>query len=608
MTNSNYSNIISINTLGQSGSLTIPYNHPRLWFNTDRLNKTKLYFQSNPFTPSDPFTNALAYLLTNNASYAQNAINWLMSYSIPAGQATPTAIGSDASRWDGENACIVFDWCYDQLTVSQKSTLISNWNNWFGNINQQNWGGVGMPMNNYYWGNLRNSLEWGIATYTDNSQAQSFIDHALTTRWSNSFKPFALDKGKGGVLQEGPGYGAVDGWYPLIPFTSCNLMGRNVWNESQFFKEVIYWLIYSTTPSQTTRKGDSANTYELFPFNDSEYPQNGSIFYSRKYFGDFMAQFSSQWNDLNVGQYARKWFKTVNPSVSWFVKALDNANALEKDYNTLPLDFYASGPKFGYSRSNWTNNCTSISLQLGQLFGVGHAHRDIGSFQIWRNGKWLSRETCGYSNSIKGYNQSNTLTNVDVSSACAHNIMLFDFIGQLADSWVKGNSILLALESNQNYFYASVDLTNLYKANADFQGRVPEAKFTKYIREFVFIKGSETLYICDRITTNTALTATFLLHSETNTPLWSTKAIQGNLINTRTIDEGVVNSWGQYRYEYDYTVGVGQTNIIRSISPNGISDLNTVLFNNTSGGSFNGTPFFNGIKNCNIADNGITWS
>src|SRR5436305_2794305 len=101
-----------------------------------------------------------------------------------------------------------------------------------------------MEASNVYWGYLRNELNWGIATYGENPMAGQFLDFALKTRWADSFLPYAGPggQGAGGVPQEGSQYGRYMLQYPLIPFATAAQMGRQLYDETPFFKAAVFYL------------------------------------------------------------------------------------------------------------------------------------------------------------------------------------------------------------------------------------------------------------------------------------------------------------------------------------------------------------------------------
>jgi hypothetical protein len=170
--------------------------------------------------------------------------------------------------------------------------------------------------------------------------------------------------------------------------------------------------------------------------------------------------------------------------------------------------------------------------------GLGdHGHQDFGNFNIWRGGRWVTRETSGYSGSwsFAGYG-GRTLGNEKShpGTPLAHNVVIFgtplyhDDVG-LMPSATKGNSEMRRLESRPVYVYTDVDLTKLYlwRENAPHdRGAVVHVE-----RELLYIRPLETTVILDRVTAgdvtkgkDAGLAAasqvnTFLIHFETNPTL-----------------------------------------------------------------------------------------
>src|SRR3989339_516001 len=483
----------------------IPTGHPRLYFtDSAKLTAARAWYQNNPFTPSSlsPAEQALHYLLSGNTASAQTAINWLMNYSI----ASESEGGKrDQARWNGENVVLVFDWAYDQMTASQRATIMSRWNTNMAEFLGFDWGGVDMPFNNYYWGYLRNALEWGIATYGESgNNANYFIDQAITTRFAGTFVSHANTAGKGGLPMEGSQYGPYLLGYPIIPFTSVNNYGLNLYNETNFYKEAVFNLIHATTPKETITNSLAAS-HAIFPYADDEFflGNSGESFYAlygAENIGNFMTTAANIWSGLAVGQYAREYLNKYSPNAFYAVSSLDNSGTA-RSFTNLALDYYASGQKHFYTRNSWNENSTVVNLQMGSPNAAAHHHRDNGSFQIWRNGRWLTRETVSYVDTFIGFNNSGTAMSAD---AITHNAILFEGIGQAGVGYADGPSNVVRLESRSNYSYTAVDLSNAYRAHAsDYteggkpRDDNPHAK--SLIREFLFIKPLETLVVFDRM-------------------------------------------------------------------------------------------------------------
>src|SRR5262249_52826950 len=150
-------------------------------------------------------------------------------------------------------------------------------------------------------------------------------------------------------------------------------------------KEAVFYMIYGTTPAPTACKGSGKLYYQVFPFSDDEtdggHPSATSFYYS-----DFMAAMADEWRDQPAGQYARHWLARVHPEVSSYVAAVAPPG-LQREFNALPLDYYAPSSGYFFLRTGWTPNCTALLLQLGAPPGNSHEHLDQGTFQIWRSGR-----------------------------------------------------------------------------------------------------------------------------------------------------------------------------------------------------------------------------
>src|SRR5215475_12167923 len=97
---------------------------------------------------------------------------------------------------------------------------------------------------------------------------------------------------------------------------------------------------------------------------------------------------------------------------------------------------------------------------------VGHSHEDWGSFSLWRGGRWVMRESAGYSDSIVGTPGIAGGASQDSGSQLAHNVPVFTNIALGQDSnnlytlptVHQSTPSVNRLESNQNYFYVDADL------------------------------------------------------------------------------------------------------------------------------------------------------
>jgi hypothetical protein len=141
--------------------------------------------------------------------------------------------------------------------------------------------------------------------------------------------------------------------------------------------------------------------------------------------------------------------------------------------------------------------------------GIEHRHLDAGSFQVWRKGRWLSRESVGYSDTIAG------LAGVgDVSSEdpLAHNTLMFE--GRTTGMWIgsgprvippgasrednpDGLPQVVRLQHAAGFAFVAADYSAAYR-NHDGP-RVDWPYADRAVREFLFVRPLQALVILDRM-------------------------------------------------------------------------------------------------------------
>jgi len=526
------------------GTLSIPSQHPRLWFDSSRLARARVWYTSNPFVPRDPVDGVpetyidlpLASLLSGDLTKCDSPIAWLMGLSLDT-----TRPGDDA-RWVGEAAILTYDWCYDRLTATQRATLIPRWNGFLDAFNTNSWGGLTMPFNNYYWGFLRNTLDFAITTFGENDHAQALIDHALVSRWQDSSIPWAAGStrpltGLGGVAPEGSQYGRLLLAYGVVPLTTTSLYGREVYDESRFFQSAVYATVYMTPMAQSAR-ADGNPYWDMFPFGDDErWLNQDNKTYDSVFLGNFMQSMAELWKDRQVGQIARRWVETTQPNLSRHVAAVQT-NIASVEFNTLPLDYYAPGAGTQFVKNTWDAGGTAMMVQLS--YGMdppAHQHFDSGSFQLWRAGQWLSRESVSYTELIAGYHGVGT---VPANQTHGHNGVLFHGVGAAWGTF-DGYPKVTRLETKDAYAYSAVDLHDAYRNTGQWEPAERDNPYVaSIVREFLYLRTIDTLLVFDRLGASAdsqtktgwtgdklapeAVEKTFLLHAT------ASPSISGNLV------------------------------------------------------------------------------
>ncbi len=630
--------------------ISIPTARPRLWYaGSARLAGARTWYASNPFTPSSASEDVQALeratrgLLdagdpADQQTQCRAALDWALATTASMAAMPSGTDRRDGARWHGESIVVAYDWCYPYLTAGEKAAFIADTNAWIEGLSLEAYGNVPMYMNNYYWGFIRNQTEWAIASYEDNvAAAEALLDDALVARIENDFDVRVLTEGKGGVFVEGSQYGPYVANYSTIPFTTALLMGRDLRGESPFWVEAVYAFIYATTP------GTTGGAWYFFPHSDSGYGLAESEVASES--GNFMTAQAMQWAGTNVGQHARQWLTTTSSPRSRHVLSVDTGSPA-RAFGDLPLDYWAPGVRYLYGRSAWTSAATAFFLQLGDrdTAHIGHAHDDWGTWQLWRGGEFVSRETAVYSHTIQGYANGGAIGG---ARAVGHNSLL---VGGAASAssplHMNGVATVPRLQSHASFAFAAVDLTPT-ATSTEFGNPA----FVSWVRDFVFVRPLETLVVLDRLESSTAgATKTFLAHCSTNPALGTgtatcTVGTQALVMTTlvpaastyRTVNEASAGNAGplsQYRIEVDTSPGTAQSYILTvlqakssgaaSLSPSvaenstsftlTLSAGNTIAFQkgmSSSGGSITTggttTPFRADAQAMTVTEAGPAW-
>lgn len=490
----------------RSASLDIPAGHPRLWFgNPERLAAARAYHATHPINPAgDMYMRALRGVLTSNADDCGMASRYLMGYQL-----TPARNDSfrDPIRQLGEQLISIYDWCHGSFTPHERAILVARWNGYIDYDNADPFANEGSEGNNYWWGRTRNSLLWGIATHGENPSAQALIDHALDVRVGRWLDRWYRQFGRGGVFIEGTDYGTATLAYPLVAFATAADFGYDPLARTPYFRDAIYATWYGTTPGATTTEGGTGTRPALFPFGDDANFLSGGVIQVRTYLGDFMTMMGIRGSPLANSRHARHWLTNTGTGRGYLFDSVRPSDPGSAD--GLPLDYYAPGAQVFDLRSGHAPAGTHVHLQLGTPGGSQHSHTDAGSFQIWRKGRWISRESAAYSKQFRGLEGVGT---VDSSDPVAHNTLLFE--GRSTGRWIgegiriipaglprqdnpDGLPNVIRLHHHPSFGFAAVELSDAYR-NRDGR-RVDWPYADRAVREFLFVRDLELLLILDRM-------------------------------------------------------------------------------------------------------------
>ncbi|MBA3542436.1 MAG: heparinase II/III family protein, partial [Deltaproteobacteria bacterium] len=449
----------------------------------------RAWVKSTNYFPDDEdaLANAFMYAVTKHGEAGKIAVEFLQK--VLADDAFKSG---DPTRWHGEIAILIYDWCFELISPKDRAAFEAYADKSFDKWNKDAWGGVGHEEGNYYWGNLRNGLEWGLATTPENPRAAGFLEDALVTRWEKSFLPYAQKIQKGGVPSEGTQYGRYQLGYLLVPFVTLQTGGRKIFDETDFFRGAVYYTIHNALPGVTTRADKPMR--DMFPHEDDEFWIQGASGIDPEY-GDFMTTMALTWPDRPVGKHARWWLGAQKPKRSPTFESTDPGGT-PAELTTIPLDYYAPGTGYLWTRNKWASDASVVFAQFGYAAGQGHQHMDSGSFQLWRKGRWLSRETASYIDEIVGAGGTGK---AGARESIGHNAILFGGKGSALGYW-DGMPRVLRLESRKDYAYVATDLSTWYRASkSDHTDRDDNPHASKLVRELIYLRDLETIVVFDRM-------------------------------------------------------------------------------------------------------------
>lgn len=494
-------------------------------------------------------------------------------------------------------------------------------------VSRQNaWGGPTMPYNNYFWGFWRNDILFGVAFSGESAYSADLLADAFGLRWTNALAyftgiaPYTASSALGGLWAEGTEYGAVNFYYKLLPLLVCQRYGRDLTQETNWFRESGVFTMYNTTLKPTSNQ-NGALYPQMFAWGDDQnlsgYPSAMTTISTTGYsaanafiygYSDVVLHYAQVFTG-NLGKYFRQYVQnTAAVKVPWFAATDPGGTALP--LTGLPLDYYVDGVGTLFTKNTWATTGTQVKVS-GIIDIGGHSHVQSGDFAIQRNGVWLSKEftvyqgagaeasvVCAYSNTSSSPIPGTTC---DGRYGYAHNTLTLGPAAptgcNTAMTWAHpdGQASITRLESRANYSYMVADLTITYRAGADgdihacrdhnpYSGTVQ--------REYLFVKPLETLIIFDRIQsadnylspnlhpviTPATTVKTVLIHSpvaptiSTNTATWDNQGqrLKGWFFGPATIDLANVDegnflghkvnpNWYQQRLEFSNTTDVSNS-------------------------------------------------
>lgn len=343
----------------------------------------RYYFEMRGL-PSKVELLALDYLLEGNSNSAREAITMVLD-SL---RKTDFPTSRDLSRASGVMlvaGAVVYDWCYDCLTVSEKEAFVMEFKRIASTME------CGYPIrvveplagHTCEWMIMRDMLSAGIAIYDEYPDMFNEASKVIRER----FVPFRDLCYKAGNYHQGSKYLPTRYSAELFAQWIITRMGG-----TPFFcdeqKSLLYDVIYRMRPDGMTMPSGDENpspcprdeNFALPAMLASSYYRDAYIRTLYESNTEVIAHsllFDLLWNDFSVSSEA---------------------------YDSLPLTRFCPFP-FGWmvARTGWDENSVIFEAKINNQIVGNHQHLDGGSFQIYHNGA-LALDSGIYEGTAGGYN------------------------------------------------------------------------------------------------------------------------------------------------------------------------------------------------------------
>jgi hypothetical protein len=463
----------------------------------------------------DAWNGALMGQLTGDPKYCAKAIGVVDAQvsaaesSMSSGAAPTVANDSylDVGPMIGDVA-LVYDWCFDSVTASQKTRWLAYANQAVSNVwhnSSASWGGRAFPWtgwatndpsDNYYYSFLKATMLLGLAEKGEDPHGDTWVEQFRQTKVFDQLVPTFDADLVGGASREGTGYGVAM---------------RNLW--------WLYDMWHSTTgeplayATPHTRASMLAFMHQVVPTLDRFAPTGDQSRDSTASFFDYQRNYLQELVRLYpqdpLSPRAQALLANCSvPTMGNSFMAVDDFIYDNSDVATGTMAggtaYYAPGIGELYARSGWDKHATWINLIAGP-YTESHAHQDQGSLMIYKDG-WLSYDSVIDSHS--GLRQETT----------AHSLVRISSGGAPVPQIASTMSKLEALHRGSGWLYAAADLTPAYNGNS---------AVSKMQREIVYLEP-DTVIVYDRVTSGASTQQVWQLATPTAPALsGSTATING---------------------------------------------------------------------------------
>jgi hypothetical protein len=359
----------------------------------------------------EPWFSALMGVVSGNPMYCAHAIQmtdaFLDAEIVKIQQNDHPVSEEDHYLFIGETVgglAMVYDWCYSQLTATQKL----RWGNYadrftdnLWNQDTHHWGiptaangyswngtpktpgtswSVNNPINNYYYSFARATMLWGLASKhePDRPMADGFLQKFRNQKIRDQLVPLFQAQLAGGGSREGTGYGTAMGNLFFVYHLWEKTTGERIVDLTPHARDTMAYLLHVMAPTRDF----------LAPIGDHSRESTAEFYdYHRKEMAALAAQYAGTPMARSVRDFLAASSLPQMSRRSNFVYDVLFDGAETSPAAAVNTSYYASGTGTSSRARAGTPTRRGLSFLSGALT-ESHAHSDGLSLLLYKNG-WL---------------------------------------------------------------------------------------------------------------------------------------------------------------------------------------------------------------------------
>jgi hypothetical protein len=422
----------------------------------------------------------------------------------------------DRSRWNGDGFGLTVDWAYPYFSADDKRRIRDVFLRWadeqFTAYPSEAGGGgaadfskdgpfndramldnqthVRWAMNNYYNAHMRNMGLMAMALDAGDDpggQLHNYLRNA-TGQWLYMTDRAMRTAAAGGLSPEGTEYSLTALAFHvtfLVAMHTAGLDDPAKWGPQVVMADNPFWADsmtanFHTLPPKPSPAPPDANEpgdiYQVAAYGDLQTYAAADLtntlapmaIYARSR-GDAATVDACRWHMINVpaggkGALLDRVGSTdqLNTAILYFLTLDPSAPEPKDPRPSLPLEHKASGLNRFFTRTSWADDARIFTYALTWKT-IDHEGSDGNEFELYRNGEWLTKQRTGYDTCwYSDYHNTLTIQNAPLSPDSEERYLDLAARGAQVPLVAAADPSLVAQSSNEAYFYACGDATNLY--------------------------------------------------------------------------------------------------------------------------------------------------